>query len=435
MASTDFKQLSRQMSGRDGRGSSLLLLVILLLVVLTVYWAVHAELDNVTRGEGRIISSGQNQIVQAAEGGVILRRYVSENTEVAEGDVLFEIDPIDASSELNRVLLRIAGLEIREARLRAEIAGEDFEIAAELRARAPSVAAGEESLFIARRAELQGALNILAQRRLQREQDIAGSEVARATAERTEQLLEREVAVIEPLVRENIAPETRLLELRRLLEQTQGEQERARVAAAQAQSGIAEIDNEVQNRRDGFLLEAMKELSTVVAELGELREAMPLLEERVSRTVLRAPVQGIVNRLNFRTPGGYIAAGNSVLEIVPTGEALIVEARILPQDISNIRVGDAVRIRLSAYDSSRYGAVEGEVTRISPDAVSMGENSAQTFYLVDVQIKGSLTDDSGKELAFMPGMTATVDVLSGKRTVFEYFWQPIAKTQELALRD
>jgi adhesin transport system membrane fusion protein len=435
MASTDFKQLSRQMAGRDGGSSSLLLFVILLLVILTVYWAVNAELDNVTRGEGRIISSGQNQIVQAAEGGVILRRYVSENTEVAEGDILFEIDPIDASSELNRVLLRIAGLEIKETRLRAEIAGEGFDIPAELRARAPSVAAGEESLFIARRAELQGALNILAQRRLQREQDIAGAEVARATAERTEALLEREVAVIEPLVSENIAPETRLLELRRLLEQTQGEQERARVAAAQAQSGITEIDSEVQNRQDGFLLEAMKELSAVVAELGELREALPLLEERVSRTVLRAPVQGIVNRLNFRTPGGYIAAGNSVLEIVPTGEALIVEARILPQDISNIRLGDAVRIRLSAYDSSRYGAVEGEVTRISPDAVSIGENSTQTFYLVDVKIKGTLTDDSGNELAFMPGMTATVDVLSGKRTVFEYFWQPIAKTQELALRD
>ena len=179
------------------------------------------------------------------------------------------------------------------------------------------------------------------------------------------------------------------------------------------------------------------ELNAVVAEQSELREALPRLEERVSRTVIRAPMDGIVSQLNFRTVGGFVTTGDVILELVPTGEALIIEARILPQDISQIRIDDAVRIRLSAYDSSKYGAVAGRVLRISPDAVVDDRSgTSQSYYMVDVAIEGELVlEEGGDPVTFIPGMTATVDVLSGKRTVLEYFWQPIAKIQELALRD
>lgn len=434
MAVTDFKKLSREMSGREGAGNSLILFVVIALVLIAGVWAHLTELDNVTRGEGRVISAMQNQMVQAAEGGVILRRYVSEGDKVASGDVLFEIDPIDASAELNRMAQRFAALQIREIRLRAEIAGERPEIAQELRARAPSVAASEDSLFQARLNELTGKLAIFEQRLMQREQDLREATVTRETAERTQELLGQEIALIEPLVRQAIAPETRLLELQRELQRTSGMGQSAEASMARARSSIVEINSEMANAREEYILTAMRELASTVAERGELEEILPLLEERVGRTVVRAPVEGVVNRLNFRTLGAYVNRGDTLVEMVPTGDDLIIEAKIAPQDISRIRMDDEVRIRFSAYDSSRYGTVDGRVTRISADAVQ-DQNSNGSHYLIDVAIEGELIDDAGRSVVFLPGMTATVDVLSGKRTILEYLWHPIARVQELALRD
>jgi adhesin transport system membrane fusion protein len=289
-------------------------------------------------------------------------------------------------------------------------------------------------LFMARQAELAGALAVLGQQRNQRLQDLQGAEAMRDSAGRTMALIEQEIGVIEPMVKENIAPETRLLELQRELEAARGQFDAGRVAMSQAQAGIAAIEGEISNRKEAYMLQAIDELSMVVADLSELGEALPLLEERVTRTVIRAPMDGIVYRLNYRTPGGYIKTGDVVLELVPTGEDLVVAAQIDPKDISNIRLEDAVRIRLSAYDSSRYGSVDGRVTRISPDALT-NPDTGVAFYQVDVAIEGSITLEDGSAVVLKPGMTATVDVLSGKRTIWEYIWEPVAKVKELALRD
>lgn len=434
MSSTDFKSLAREMSGREGSRNSVVLIVVVLLLFMSVTWAYLTELDNVTRGEGRIVSAMQNQVIQAAEGGVILTRNVSEGSTVRKDDVLFEIDPIDASSEYNRALQRQIGLTVKEARLRAEIAGEEPQFSEAMRENAAAVVASEESLYVARRTELAGALAILQQRLLQRQQELADAEISIQTLENTEALIAREIAIMEPLVQQSIAPETRLLELRREIEGTRGSLQSAKTAVQRARAGISEVENEIKNRQDAYVLTSMEELSSTVAELAELEEVLPSLEERVGRTVIRAPVDGIVNQLNFRTTGGYVNRGDAILELVPTGDELVIEAKINPADISNIRLDDLVRIRFSAYDSARYGSVDGRVLRISPDAVQ-DQNTGETHYLIDVAIEGTIKLDDGTDVVFMPGMTATVDVLSGKRTVLEYVWQPVAKVQELALRD
>lgn len=434
MSSTDFKSLAREMSGREGSRNSVVLIVVVLLIAMTVTWAYLTELDNVTRGEGRIVSAMQNQVIQAAEGGVILTRNVSEGSTVRKDDILFEIDPIDASSEYNRALQRQIGLTVKEARLRAEIAGEEPKFSEMMRENAAAVVASEESLYVARRTELAGALAILQQRLLQREQELADAEISIQTLENTEALIAREIEIMEPLVQQSIAPETRLLELRREIERTRGSLQSSKTAVQRARAGITEVENEIKNRQDAYVLTSMEELSATVAELAELEEVLPSLEERVGRTVIRAPVDGIVNQLNFRTTGGYVNRGDAILELVPTGDELVIEAKINPADISNIRLDDLVRIRFSAYDSARYGSVDGRVLRISPDAVQ-DQNTGETHYLIDVAIEGTIKLDDGTDVVFMPGMTATVDVLSGKRTVLEYVWQPVAKVQELALRD
>lgn len=435
MAEASFKSLSREMAGRSGIGSSLVLFIVLALVATLVAWSNYAELDNVTRGDGRVISSMQNQPVQAGEGGILLKRYVSENSTVLKDDLMFEIDPIDAASELNQMSKRLVGLNIRELRLRAEIARESkFSVPQGLASQVPTVALSEESLFAARRLELQGKINVLDQRLARSEQDVIGGKVSEDSAGRTMQLLQEEISVLEPLVRENIAPATSLLSLQRELEKARGIREGARVGVTQANLTIAEVMREIENAKDAYVLSSMDELAKLVAQQSELIEALPRLEDRVSRTLIRAPLDGVVNTLNFRTLGGYIRTGDVVLELVPTGEALIVEAKIQPQDISRIKVSDEVRIRLSAYDSSKYGHVLGRVDRISADAVIDDRSGSATHYLIDVLIEGNMIVN-GEVVDLMPGMTASVDVLSGKRTVFEYFWQPIAKVNELALRD
>jgi adhesin transport system membrane fusion protein len=436
MAGVNFKTLSNEMSKKEGLSGSLIIFAIIFLISCAVLWANWAELDNVTRGEGRLVSSVQNQTVQASEGGVILRRYVSEKEKVSEGDILFEINPIDASSELNRLLQRVASLDIKELRLRAEISGDDFKIPEMLEMRSPMVALTEQSLFTGRISELKGQLAVLSQRLNQRGHDLTSAENSIGTSERTSAFLDKEIAVVEPLVRDNIAPATRLLELQRQREQALGQRDRSVVGKEQAKSSMIELQAEIDNARSNFMLRALEELNAVVGEQTELAEALPRLEERVSRTVIRAPLEGIVNRINFQTAGGFVNSGDVMLELVPTGEALIVEAKILPQNISRIRINDDVNIRLSAYDSSKYGSVDGRVLRISPDAIVDDQRSGLSHYLVDVSIEGQMfIDDSTVPVTLSPGMTASVDVLSGKRTVLEYVWQPMAKVQELALRD
>ena len=196
MANVNFKKLSNELSGTQSLSNSAILFAVGLLIVTFITWASFTELDNVTRGQGKIVSSVQNQLVQAGEGGVILKRNVSENTEVKKGDILFEIDPVDSASELNRLVERHATLELKQARLRAEIDGGDFIVTSDLAASSPSVAASEQSLFVDRRNELTGSLAVLDQQRNQRLQDLKGAEVQSGSTDRKLGLIEKEIAVL-----------------------------------------------------------------------------------------------------------------------------------------------------------------------------------------------------------------------------------------------
>ncbi|MGB1265243.1 MAG: HlyD family type I secretion periplasmic adaptor subunit [Nereida ignava] len=435
MSSTDFKKLSREMSGRNSASNSVVLFSIAGFLGIALTWAAVTEIDNVTRGEGKIVSQMQNQLVQSAESGVVLRRNVLENDRVTAGQILFEIDPIEAQAEYDRMFQRLDTLKIKVARLEAEIAGTDFTPSTDIVGSSVQIGANELSLFEARKRELQGAITILEERRAQKETTLNSSRQSVETATNLLALIKDEIAVVEPLVRENIAPETRLLALKREREQAIGSLSDAEASVLAAQSSIQEITSEIANRKDTYLRQAMEELAQTVAERAELEKALPALSDRIERTVIAAPVDGIVNRLNFRTVGAFVKAGDAVLELVPTNDALKIETRIAPKDISNIKVDDLARIRLSAYDSARYGTLDGFVTNISPDATPVREGETQSFYIVDVAMSGDMVLNDGTAVSLLPGMTATVDVVSGKRTILEYFWSPVARIQELALRD
>lgn len=436
MAQPDFASLKKELGGKDRTRNTLLLFLIICFICVAGYWASITELDNVTRGNGEVTSATQNQLIQASEGGVIRRRHVEENDVVAEGDLLFEIDPIYAQAELDRTRTRLLALQVREDRLQAEIDGRQYKAATDHLAVAPEIVNGETNLFNSRVTQLNAEITVLKQQKLQRIQELSRAEIRLKTSQELADILGRELSVIEPLVREKIAPETRLLELQRNIQNNVGEQQSAESAILQAKAAISETDLQINQAEQSYKLKALEEITQIISEKEQVQQSLPALEDRVSRTVVRAPMDGIINRINYRTSQAYVKQGDVLLEMVPTGDSLVVQAKILPQDISGIRMSDKVLIRLSAYDSAKYGSVDGHVIRISADAMTtQGSEQNGSFYLVDVAVDSSVTLQTGEVVTLLPGMTATVDVLSGKRSVLEYIWQPMARVQELALRD
>ena len=435
MAKSEFKRLEKQVAGQQSSGPSFILFVVALMVALLSYWSTIAELDIVTRGEGKLIAAADNQVVQASEGGVIINRFVEENESVSEKQILFEIDPVDVSAEYEKTKQRLSTLKIKKNRLDLEVSGGQFEDQAGLKNADASVIAAEKNLFLSRRKELANIISIYENKNLQVQKQLLSKDASLKMELDLQEFIDREIEVLRPLVEQNIAPETRLLELLREKKRNLGSQENNRIAIAEAEIALDEIAQQIVSAKENYKLQALDELSKVTAEIVELAILLPRLSQRVSRTTILAPMDGIISKIKYKTIGGYVRQGDMLLEMVPGNEGIILEGRIKPEDISRIKLDDAVKVRLSAYDSAKYGSISGGVSAISPDTVTSEDGTGTTYYSIEVKITSDMVLDNGTVVQLKPGMTATIDVLSGKRTVFEYIWAPMTRVQELALRD
>ena len=434
MPATDFNKLSKELSGSTGILGSLLLFVIIALICILLFWANVTELDNVTRGQGKIVSSLQNQLVQASEGGVIKARFVETSQKVEKGELLFEIDPIDAKTSYDQALQRLTSLRIQEIRLSSEVLGEEPEFSGNLVDMSPTVVTVEKALFSARKADLNAQLSVLKQQLTQRKQQLNEVDVTIETTNETLQFVEKQISIVEPLVKLQQYPETELLTLQRQAKDFEGKIESAIASKYRFQTSILEVQDQISSAKQSYTTKSQSELSEIISQIAEVESRIPALKDRVARTQLKSPVQGVINRLNFETIGGFVKPGDIILEIVPTGDDLIVEGKIDPKDIAYIQPKQAVRISLTAYDASRYGTIDGEVLRVSADAVE-DKATGLSYYLVDVSIDSTLYEDDGSEIEILPGMVASIDVLAGKRTIFDYIWQPMLKVKERAFTD
>ena len=435
MAKSDFKKIEKKMLRQQSSGPSLILIVVGLLVSSLVYWSTVAELDVVTRGDGKMIAAADNQVVQASEGGVIISRLVKENETVRKNQILFEIDPVDVSAEFEQTKQRLNSLKINKSRLDAEIFGSDFEPYPEFQGSNTTVIAAERNLFLSRRQELKNTVALFENKILQKEKDLLSLNSSYQMDQDLQEFIDREIKLISPLVKQNIAPETRLLELLKEKKRNRGSQDRTTLATAAAEIALIELEQQIDSAKENHKLQALDELSKVVSKIAELETVLPKLSQRVARTTIIAPMSGIISQIQYKTIGAYVRQGDILLKMVPGNEGIILEGRIKPENISRIKMDDAVKVRLSAYDSAKYGTINGVVSAISPDTVTTNDGSGETFYTIEITITSDMILDSGKKVQLRPGMTATIDVLSGKRTVFEYMWSPMAKIQELALRD
>ena len=435
MAKSEFKKLEKQVAGQQSSGPSIILFVVALMVALLSYWSTIAELDIVTRGEGKLIAAADNQVVQASEGGVIINRFVEENESVSEKQILFEIDPVDVSAEYEKTKQRLSTFRIKKNRLDLEVSGGIFENQAGLKSADASVIAAEKNLFLSRRKELANTISIYENKNLQVQKQLLSIDASLKMELDLQEFIDREIEVLRPLVEQNIAPETRLLELLREKKRNLGSQENNRIAIEEAEIALDELAQQIVSAKENYKLQALDELSNVTAEIVELAIVLPRLSQRVSRTTILAPMDGIISKIKYKTIGGYVRQGDVLLEMVPGNEGIILEGRIKPEDISRIKLDDAVKVRLSAYDSAKYGSISGSVAAISPDTVTSEDGTGITYYAIEVKITSDMVLDNGTVVQLKPGMTATIDVLSGKRTVFEYLWAPMTRVQELALRD
>ena len=434
MSDKEFKKLARELAGKQRHSSSILLLVIITLVSVIFVWAAVTEIDSVVRGNGKTVSEAKNQFVQSAEPGVIRKRYVNEGDFIEAGELLFDIDPVDAKTQLDQAQKRYSTLSVKSIRLKAEVENSTPKFPVSIMEAAPNTVSTELALYRARLDDLNTKSAILGQRRLQKLNEIQELKIKFNTASNGLALIRREIGTLEPLVKSGLAPETRLIALKRDEEASLGSASSAESGQKRLKSGLDEIDEQLKAEQQAYRTSALTDLSGIQAEMAELKARIPALESRVERTSVRSPIDGVINRINYTTAEAYIKSGDVLLEIVPTGSELIVETKINPKDIADIVVGQEVKVSLTAYDPSKFGRIDGNVISISADALS-DSSTGEVYYLVDISMRGSLYEDNGAEVIILPGMVAGIDVLSGKRTILDYFWQPISNTRDAAFRE
>ena len=416
------------------KAAQYLLYAIVGLFVFALGWAATAKLDRVTRGQGRVVTSNQLQELQYLEGGIVKEILVSAGDAVKAGDILVRLDPTQMNVEFSQGRESYNLLAARIERLSAESEMRDLSFPQALRAAAPVVIANERALYKARRAELIAAQDVEKSKLAQRRQSLEDAKVALSTAKEGLLLAREEHSMMKSLVAKGIEPQVELLRARQRAAAAKGDVQRNEIAISRSALEVSEIEYEIQRVEKTFTASATDELTQAKAELAALIGELPALEDKVARTDVRSPVDGVVNRVLVATIGGVVAPGETIAEVVPIADALVIEAKIKQADIGFLVVGQDAIVKISAYDASIYGSLEGVITNISPDAIQ-DEETGEWLYAVQVQTKDDSLQSRGANLKILPGMAADVEILNGKRTVLAYILKPIADVGDKALRD
>ena len=411
----------------------LLLFVIAAFFVIFFAWASWAELDEVTRGEGKVIPSSQVQVVHNLEGGIVAEIPVREGAIVEPGEVLVRIDDVRAASELRESRQRYLALQGALSRLRAEVDDVPVAFAPEIMTEASGVAQSEGALYRARKEALQSELEILRSQAAQREQELTELATRLGQLERSHALALEELEITEPLAASRVVSRVQLLRLEREVNDLAGELEATRLAVPRVEAALREATRRIDERQLSFRAEAQRELTAVQVEAAALQEVITAEADMVSRTEVRSPVRGTVKQLFVNTVGGVIQPGADLVEIVPLEDNLLVEAKVRPADIAFLRPGQPAVVKVTAYDFAIYGGLDAVVEDISADTIT--DERGESFYRVRVRTHESALHEAGEPLPIIPGMTTQVDILTGEKTVLDYLLKPILRAKERALRE
>lgn len=400
-------------------------------MVILLLWSAFAVLDEVTRGEGKVIPSRQIQILQSMDGGIVSEILAREGQTVKAGDLLLKVDPTRMVSSLRENQSQYLALLAKGARLRALAEGSRFVPPEEVTQQAPEIVEAERALYESRRAELDATIGVARQQSTQRSQELISVRARREQAAQSYTLTARELEMTRPLVRTGAVSDVELLRLERDVARYRGERDSASSDIPRLESAVAEANRKIQEVELTFRNVARSELSEVNAKLSTLSEGSTALEDRVKQTEIRSPVNGTVKQLKVNTVGGVVQPGKDVIELVPSDDALLLEAKVLPRDIAFLRPGQKALVKFTAYDFAVYGGLEATLEQIGADSVV--DEKGNAYFVVRVR---TLSNTIGQQkLPIIPGMVAEVDILTGKKTVLSYLLKPILRAKAKALTE
>lgn len=404
--------------------------IVAALLLIFLIWAALTKLDEVTRGMGQVIPSQRVQMIQNLEGGILEEILVQENQIVNKGDVLVRIDNSMAASQFRDVSGKAREYQASVARLQAEGEGRSFNLPEGVD---PEIASDQTAIYRARQQQIHSELGVLQSQHHQKQQEIAEMQSRLSQLEKNLELARQQRDIAKPLVDQGVYARVDYLSLERELSNLQGDIDALRLAIPRARSAAEEIQRRMSQRQAEYKAQSLDELNKRRVELKSLQEMMSAGQDRVTRTDVRSPVRGTVKQLNLNTVGGVVKPGEPIMEIVPLDDTLLIEARVRPADIAFLRPGQKAVIKITAYDFSIYGGLDGVVESISADTIA--DEKGEHFYKVKLRTQTGTLSYRGENLPIIPGMTASVDILTGKKSVLSYLLKPILKMKQNALRE
>lgn len=412
----------------------ILLYGIAALLVIFLLWANLAHLQEVARGVGRVIPSSQVQVIQSLEGGIIDEFLVKKGDVVNEGQVILRMRNVQAQSDFAATTQKYLGLLAMTTRLKAEAEGQDtVTFPKEVMEGAMDSVRTEQDTFIARRKQLAGQLDVLKQQLEQKRGEVAELNRRISDTSGVLALARDERSMVAPMVERGAANKMELLQLDRQIRSQETELNGLRTALPRSNAGVKEVESRINEMTSSLRADAQRELAEKSIELNTIKETLSAYQDRSERTEIKSPVHGKVQDIKITTVGGVAKPGDPIMEIVPLEDKLVVEADVKPSDIAFIYPGQKAIVRISAFDFSIYGAVEGKVKNVSPDVFT--NQKGESFYKVTVETDQTQMKKGDKTFEFIPGMQATVDIITGEKTVMTYLLKPFIKASQTALRE
>lgn len=428
---SDFERAAEGvMSRQTTRRAQHIVRITLAVVVVLLIWAAFARVDEVTRGEGRVVPSRQLQVLQSLDGGVVAEILVREGQQVEAGQLLLRIDETRATSGVRESAAQGFALRARVARLRALGEGSTFKPPEPSDEEERRILDDEKRLYESKLSELSTLMSISRQQLMQREHELIEAQAKRNAALRGLELAQQELNQTRPLLATGAVSQVEILRLERDMSRNKGDSEQAQAQISRVQAAIGEASRKIQETELSFRNDARKDLNEAMGKLNVLSEGSVALADKVSKAQVKSPVRGRVQRLLANTVGGVVQPGKDIVEVVPLDDKLVLEARVQPKDIAFIRPGQDAIVKFTAYDFSIFGGLEAKVENISPDTVI--DEKGNAFYLVRVR---TIRPNFDEKLPVIPGMTAEVDVLTGQKTVLAYLLKPVLKAKAYALRE
>src|SRR3982751_5418591 len=408
-------------------GARMIIVAISALFAIFLIWASLAQVDEVTRGQGKVIPSSKLQVITAADPATVSELFVRSGQRVHKGQLLARLDNPESSSQVGQLEAETSSLQARASRLTAEGTGQNV-------ACTGTDCAGEQQLRFARESALRSKMSAMQAAADQARRDAGEAAATISSLQGSLALAQKQVAMLEPLAAKNIVPQTDLLDKRREVNDLQGRIAAAREQQGKALAAVREAQAQASQANFEFRQSALDERSQVNAKIAVNGQSLRGAENKQNRTEIRSPVDGVVNDVQVTTIGGYVQPGQKIMEVVPMGEKLLVETRVRPSDIAFIKVGDRALVKVTAYDFSIYGGLEGRVVQVSADSI-YDENEKQAFFTVIVETDKSYLLASGHRLPITPGMMTDTQIITGRKSVLTYLLKPVLKARSEALHE